>query len=242
MGDTSSNRTVWDGVIWLIVVGDRGSGKTTVIKSFSRHLRKSEPRSARRFAMDAIRPASVDGSDGSLSCSPGDVGFDALGRRVCILEITSALAESKDRDVFLTLEEMPFRVKRYFSRADGCIVVADAVDPNVLETVRRWRLIVGAIKSECPALLLLNNFKNRSVDSCMLSNEEITRHVEDLGIIGWRMCSCAISDTDDSVLDAFGALIDYCHATTPLPDDNDEDSDPSMISCSNTNVQNCALT
>ena len=146
--------------------------------------------------------------------------------------------------VFLTLAEMPFRVKRHFSRADGCVVVADAAAPDALETVRQWRLIVGALKSECPALLLLNDFKNQSRT---LSDEEITRHVVDLGIIGWRMCGCAVSDADDSVLDAFGALIDYCHVTAPFPDDDaqddeDEDIDPSLISCSNTNVQSCALT
>ena len=249
MVEVSSNRVAWDGVIRLIVVGNGGSGKTAVIESFSRHLRRSEPRSARQSAMEAIRPASVDGSDGGPSCTPGDVGFDALGRRVCLLEIPSALAESEDRDVLLTLAEMPFRVKRHFSRADGCVVVADAAAPDALDTVRQWRLIVGALKSECPALLLLNDFKNRSqtVESCALSDEEITRHAEDLGIIGWRMCGCAVSDADDSVLDAFGALIDYCHATAPALDDDaegvdEEDIDPSVISCSNTNVQSCALT
>ena len=193
--------------------------------------------------MEAMRP--VEGNEDSTPCAPGDVGFDALGRRVCLLEIPAALAEaSGGRDVFLTLAEMPFRVKRHFSRADGCLIVVDASARDALETVKRWRLIVGALKSECPVLLLLNDWFGSS--PCTLSDAEITRHVDDLGIIGWRMCGCARADDDDSVLDAFGALLDYCHATAPLPEDRakdeeDDDLDPSMISCSNTNVQGCLL-
>ena len=174
MGEVPSHGAAWDGVIRLIVVGNGGSGKTTVIESFSRHLRKSEFRSTslRQSTIESIRPASMDEPDCSPSCSPGDVGFDALGRRVCMLEIPSTLAESEDRDVFLTLAEMPFHVKRHFSRADGCVVVADTAAPGASETVRRWRLIVGALKSECPALLLLSDFKNRSIDNGVNSDED----------------------------------------------------------------------
>lgn len=104
---------------------------------------------------------------------------------------------------------------------------------------------VGSLKSECPVLLLLNDWFGGG-GRCALADDEITRRVDDLGIIGWRMCGCARADDDDSVLDAFGALLDYCHATAPLPDevraeDEDDDLDPSLISCSNTNVQGCAV-
>ncbi|EGB08894.1 hypothetical protein AURANDRAFT_63394 [Aureococcus anophagefferens] len=207
----------WDGVVRLIVVGDAGSGKSAVIESFSAHLR-GEPPPPRRASLEAARP--VEGRDAFAPCAPGDVGFDALGRRVCLLEIPGALAAPAGGDAFLALTEMP--------RDQG-----------------RTRVIQRSLKSECPVLLLLNDWFGGG-GRCALADDEITRRVDDLGIIGWRMCGCARADDDDSVLDAFGALLDYCHATAPLPDevraeDEDDDLDPSLISCSNTNVQGCAV-
>ncbi|KAH8091618.1 hypothetical protein JL720_5930 [Aureococcus anophagefferens] len=254
---------------------------------------------------EAARP--VEGRDAFAPCAPGDVGFDALGRRVCLLEIPGALAAppaatlprpdgdaarpGQDKGDSTSLQRPRlrprgrrarrggpsppraprFRVKRHVSRADGCLIVVDA-RRDALDTVGRWRRLVGAapapaprpgwcrcrpgsasadagavgsLKSECPVLLLLNDWFGGG-GRCALADDEITRRVDDLGIIGWRMCGCARADDDDSVLDAFGALLDYCHATAPLPDevraeDEDDDLDPSLISCSNTNVQGCAV-
>ncbi|KAH8068205.1 hypothetical protein JL721_6934 [Aureococcus anophagefferens] len=94
----------WDGVVRLIVVGDAGSGKSAVIESFSAHLR-GEPPPPRRASLEAARP--VEGRDAFAPCAPGDVGFDALGRRVCLLEIPGALAAPAGGDAFLALTEMP---------------------------------------------------------------------------------------------------------------------------------------
>ena len=110
----------WDGVVRLIVVGDAGSGKSAVIESFSAHLR-GEPPPPRRASLEAARP--VEGRDAFAPCAPGDVGFDALGRRVCLLEIPGALAAPAGGDAFLALTEMP---------RDGRAAGARAAAPRAL--------------------------------------------------------------------------------------------------------------
>lgn len=184
-------------LIRLVVVGDAGCAP--LIARFAQHLSLEPPEDA---------PGELE-----TELVDGELGFDAVGRRVAVRELSPEMLGGRPHDELLSLSDLPPEIKRYLARVDGAAIVVDAATRRGgFQTARRWRRTLGSIKSECPALLILGG------DSDALDAREedaLNDEIRGLGFIAWRFADAKSSD-DDEVVDAFGTLLDYCSATRGL--------------------------
>lgn len=209
-------------VIRLTVLGDPNANKAALISTFAEYLSRSPPR------------RQLDESD-SKPVGDGDVGYDAIGRRVCVRELP---AHHFNGDEFAALAGMPKALRDHLAKTDGAVIVVNAADSDYETSARKWRHVLGGVKSECPALLVM--VMARGVDE-----HDVADFVQDLGIIAWRAVD-NIATEHDAVLDAFGTILDYVSATLGGNDFDiidDDDIPPSSfgITCAGTVPGTCAL-
>ncbi|KAJ8613815.1 hypothetical protein CTAYLR_004935 [Chrysophaeum taylorii] len=216
-------------VIRLSVIGEDDSGKAELIATFGEYLTREPPRKKNGEIVTPQDEAPI---------GDGEVGYDAIGRRVCAREI-SARYFAASPDEFSGFASMPQGLRDHLAKSDGAVIVVDAF--NYRDAARRWRRLLAVIRPECPALLLL-------AAATRVDEGEVARFSRDIGIIAWRSIPNSMEDDPDAVLDAFGTILDYISATLKAGEfavDAIEDDDPPSshygITCAGSVPSDCAL-